>query len=144
VLPGVRGAASRRVCRVRDLDALTSGRAHDLLVFTGVASGLSGRRAGLRKALAACTGPEVGQLVAGHPDRLARFGTGLTGQMLAGCGVTVTCNGRPEDETAETELVRDMLAIVTFLAGRLCGQRPAKTRRLRAAVAAEARSSDAA
>jgi hypothetical protein len=52
--------------------------------------------------------------------------------------------GQPEDGSAEPELVRDMLTIVTFFAGRLYGQRSAKARRLRAVVAAGARSSVAA
>jgi predicted site-specific integrase-resolvase len=120
-LPDVRGAGSRRIFQVGDL----------------------GRQvARLRKALTACMDPEAGRLAGGHPGRLARFGTGLTGHLPAGCGVTVTCTGQPEDETAESQLVRDMPAIVTFFTGRLYGQLPAKTRRL--AVAAETCSSDAA
>jgi predicted site-specific integrase-resolvase len=114
-----------------------------LAVFTDVASGLSDRRAGLRKALGECMKPGVGRLLAEHPDRLARFGAGLVEYLLAGFGVTVVYTGQPEDEPAESELVRDMLAIVTSFAGRLYGQRSAKTKRLRAVVAAEIRASDA-
>jgi hypothetical protein len=47
-------------------------------------------------------------------------------------------------ESAESELVRDMLAIVTSFAGRLYGQRSAKTKRLRAAVSTETECGDAA
>jgi predicted site-specific integrase-resolvase len=115
-----------------------------MIVFTDVASGLPDRRAGLRKALTACMEQGAGRLVVEHPDRLARFGTGLTGHLLAGYGVTVTCTGQAEDESAGSGLVRDMPAIVTSFAGRLYGQRSAKSKRLRSAVAAETRSSDAA
>jgi putative resolvase len=65
-------------------------------------------------------------------------------QLLGGSGVTVVYTGQPEDESAESELVRDMLAIVTSFAGRLYGQRSAKTKRLRAGVTAETASGDAA
>jgi putative resolvase len=85
-----------------------------------------------------------GRLLAGHPDRLARFGAGLIEHLLRGFGVTVIYTGHPEHESAEQELVRDMLANVTSFAGRLYGQRSAKARRLRAVVAAETRSSVAA
>lgn len=132
------GDLDRQVARLREHGG------SDLAVFTDVASGLSDRRAGLRKALGECMKPGVGRLLVEHPDRLARFGAGLVEHLLAGFGVTVVYTGQPEDEPAESELVRDMLAIVTSFAGRLYGQRSAKTKRLRAVVAAETRTSDAA
>jgi predicted site-specific integrase-resolvase len=58
--------------------------------------------------------------------------------------VTVVYTGQPEGESAEPRLVRDLLAIVASFADRLCGQRSAKTNRLRAAVTAETTSCDAA
>jgi putative resolvase len=81
--------------------------------------------------------PGVDRLLVEHPDRLARFGVGVIEHVLAGYGVRVVYTGQAEDQSAESELVRDMFAIVTSFAGRLYGQRSAKTKRLRAAVAAE-------
>ncbi len=115
----------------------------DMVVFTDVASGLSDRRAGLRKALSECMKPGVDRLLVEHPDRLARFGVGVIEHLLAGFGVEVIYTGHCEDQSAESELVRDMLAIVTSFAGRLYGQRSARTKRLRAAVAAETECGDA-
>jgi putative resolvase len=132
------GDLDRQVARLREHGG------SDLAVFTDVASGLSDRRAGLRKALGECMKPGMDRLLVEHPDRLARFGVGLIEHLLAGFGITVVYTGRPEDEPAESELVRDMLAIVTSFAGRLYGQRSAKTKRLRAVVAAETRTGDAA
>ena len=88
--------------------------------------------------------PGVDRLIVEHPDRLARLGVGVMEQLLHGDGVTVVYTGQPGDESAGSELVRDMLAIVTGLAGRLYGQRSAKTTRLRAAVVAATTSGDAA
>jgi putative resolvase len=124
------GDLDRRVARLQD-------HADDLVVFTDVASGLSDRRAGLRKALSECMKPGVDRLLVEHPDRLARFGVGVIEHLLAGYAVTVIYTGQAENESAESELVRDVLAIVTSFAGRLYGQRSAKTKRLRAAVRAE-------
>lgn len=145
---GYARVSSRRQQAEGDLDRqvtrLSERQPSDLTVFTDVASGLSDRRAGLRKALTECMRPGVDRLLVEHPDRLARFGVGLVEHLLAGFGVTVLYTGQAEDESVESELVRDMLAIVTSFAGRLYGQRSAKTKRLRAGVAGETRSSDAA
>jgi predicted site-specific integrase-resolvase len=122
-------------------------RAHDddaLLIFTDVASGLSVRRAGLRKALGECTKPGVDRLVVEQPDRLARFGVGVIEHLLAGYRISVDYTVQSDAESAESELACDMLAIVTSFAGPLYGQRSAKTKRLRATVRVETQSGDAA
>ena len=138
--------SSRRQQAERDLDRqvarLQAQAGEDLAVFTDVASGLSDRRAGLRKALGECMKPDVVRLLVEHPDRLARFGVGLIEHLLHGYGVAIVYTGQPEQESAESELVRDMLAIVTSFAGCLYGQRSATTKRLRAAVAAETSGGD--
>lgn len=135
--------SSRRQQAEGDLDRqvarLQKHGGGDLVVFTDVASGLSDKRAGLRRVLSECMSPDVDQLVVEHPDRLARFGVGVIEHLLRGYGVTVVYTGQSEDESAESELVRDMLAIVTSFAGRLYGQRSAKTKRLGSVVAAETR-----
>ena len=105
--------------------------------------GAGGRRMSRAGDLDALTTKGGGRPVGYARVSSARFGTGLTGHLLAGFGVTVTCTGQPGGGTWEQDLVQDMLAIVTSLAGRLCGQRPARTRKLRAVVAAEARNQPA-
>jgi putative resolvase len=104
--------------------------------FSDVASGLSDRRPGLRRALERCRSSEVDELVVTHWERLARFGTGLMATLLDGQGVRVTVIGEDEaiSGSAESELVRDMLAVVTSFSGRLYGQRSARARSLRACV----------
>jgi putative resolvase len=131
------GDLDRQVGRLREHDT-------ELVVFSDVASGLSERRAGLRKALGECMKPGVDRLVVQHPDRLARFGVGLIEYLLAGYGVSVVYTGQSQNESAESELVGDMVAIVSGFAGRLYGPRSAKTKRLRAAVSAETECGDAA
>ncbi len=112
-----------------------------LEVYRDVASGLSERRAGLRRALQRAQSPEVSELVVSHRERLARFGTGWIEMLLCGYGVSLVCIGEDEalSGSAEPELVRDMLAVVTSLSGRLYGQRSAKARALQACVRAGAR-----
>jgi len=137
--------SSRRQAGEGDLDR-QMGRLKDWVLehrpsmavesFSDVASGLSDRRPGLRRALERCQAEEVVELVVAHPERLARFGTGLITSLLAGHGVTVSVVGNDEDlsDSSESELVRDMLAVVTSFSGKLYGQRSAKARALRRCV----------
>ena len=125
------GDLARQIARLKK--AAGSKEIHS--IHQDIASGLSDRRAGLRKALAACREPAVGELLITHPERLARFGTGIITEMLAGYGVTVRVLGEEDFEhSEESALVRDMLAIVTSFSGRLYGQRSAKARAARTAL----------
>lgn len=113
-----------------------AGEGAALEVYSDVASGLSDNRAGLRRALTRCMAPEVGELVVTHRERLARFGTHTIERLLAGHGVQLGVIGEDEalSSSAESELVRDMLAVVTSFSGRLYGRRSAKARELRHCV----------
>jgi putative resolvase len=105
--------------------------------FFDVASGLSDQRRGLRRALTLCQRPEVSVLLVEHEERLARFGTAVIRDvMLPAFGVGLEIAGTEEglDASQESELVRDMLAVVTSFSGRLYGQRSAKARALTRAV----------
>ena len=105
--------------------------------FSDVASGLCDRRYGLRGALAACADPTVSEILVTHRECLARFGTGPLEQMLAALGVTLTVIGEDAEigTSDESELVRDMLSIVTSFSGRLYGQRSERARATRRVMA---------
>ena len=87
--------------------------------FSDVASGLSDRRSGLRRALLACQDSSVTELWVTHQERLARFGVGIIEQLLHPHGVRVVAIGEDEafSDSVESELVRDMLAVVTSFSG---------------------------
>jgi predicted site-specific integrase-resolvase len=134
--------SSRRQAAEGDLDRQVSRLVEHLRgraiigPFSDVASGLSDRRPGLAKALDACSRPEVSELVVVHRERLARFGTGAIERLLAAQGVSLVVISADEAiaSSEESELVRDMLAVVTSFSGRLYGQRSAKARQLRHCV----------
>ncbi len=70
-----------------------------------------------------------------HEERLARFGIGVIRDvLLPAFGVDLEVTGTDEewDSSAEleSELVRDMVAVVTSFSGRLYGPRSAKQRRV--------------
>ncbi len=105
--------------------------------FTDVASGLSDRRKGLRRALRACHAESVTTLLVTHEERLARFGTAMPAEVVLpswGCRLEIAGSDEELDETGEGDLVRAMLAIVTSLSGRLYGSRSARARVLTRAV----------
>lgn len=110
--------------------------------FSDVASGLSERRSGLRGALRACLAPEVSELWVTHRERLARFGVGVAEQLLGSHGVSLVEIGEDKElsTSAESDLVRDMLAVVKSFSGRLYGQRSAKAKALARCVSEGVRS----
>jgi putative resolvase len=127
------GDLERQLARLRDTvkDRVVAGE------FSDVASGLSDRRLGLRRALLACQDPSVTELWVTHQERLARFGVGIIEELLSPHGVRVVAIGEDEalSDSVESELVRDMLAVVTSFSGRLYGQRSAKAAAIRRCVA---------
>ncbi len=58
-----------------------------------------------------------------YPDRLARFGYAYLERHLKHCGVEIEITLQKEPEEAHTELVQDLLAIVTSFSARLYGAR---------------------
>ena len=105
--------------------------------YHDIASGLADGRRGLASALDACSRPEVSKILVTHRERLARFGTGPMEELLGALGVSLVITGEDVDlvASAKSELVRDMLAIVTSFSGRLYGHRSARARAARKAVA---------
>lgn len=110
-------------------------------VFTDVGSGLNERRRGLQRMLDRIECGDVTHLLVEHPDRLTRFGYGLVERIAREHGCEIEIVGRDEalTESAESELVRDMLSIITSFAGRLHGARGLATQRVRRLAGQELR-----
>lgn len=98
--------------------------------MTEVGSGLDGKRLRLRRIL---SGPSASVVVAGHRDRLARFGTEHLEAALAAHGRKVVVADPGE---ATGDLVRDMIEVLTSMCARLYGRRGTRGRALRAVTAA--------
>ncbi len=95
-------------------------------VVTGVGSAMSGRRRKLGRVL---SDPAATRIVAGHRDRLARFGVGHLQAALAAQGRQIVVLG-PEE--VDDDLVRDMTEVLTWFCARLYGRRGARNRAQRA------------
>ncbi|MQL54061.1 IS607 family transposase, partial [Desulfofundulus thermobenzoicus] len=94
--------------------------------FTDVASGLNQKRRGLANVLKLAEQGEYKKLIIEYPDRLARFGYSYIERHLRYCGVEIMAIAEKEPEDAHSELIRDLLAIVTSFSARLYGARGGK------------------
>ncbi|MGQ9558391.1 MAG: IS607 family transposase [Desulfurispora sp.] len=91
--------------------------------FTDVASGLNQKRRGLANVLKLAEQGEYKKLIIEYTDRLARFGYEYIERHLRYRGVEIIVIAEKEPEDVNSELVRDLLAIVTTFSARLYGAR---------------------
>jgi predicted site-specific integrase-resolvase len=91
--------------------------------YSDVVSSLNQNRRGLERVLKAAERGEFRKLLIEYPDRLARFGYAYLERYLKYCGVEIEITSQKEPEDAHTELVQDLLAIVTSFSARLYGAR---------------------
>jgi predicted site-specific integrase-resolvase len=91
--------------------------------YSDVASGLNQNRRGLERVLKSVERGEFRKVLIEYPDRLARFGYVYLERHLKYCGVEIEIASQKEPEDAHTELVQDLLAIVTSFSARLYGAR---------------------
>jgi predicted site-specific integrase-resolvase len=98
---------------------------------TEIGSGLNGRRKKLLKIL---QDPSASIIVVEHRDRLARFGFEYLACALQSCGRDILVANQTENTS---DLVQDMIDVLTSFCARLYGQRSAKNRAKRALEAAE-------
>jgi predicted site-specific integrase-resolvase len=94
--------------------------------FTDVASGLNQKRRALSNVLKLAEQGEYKKLLIEYPDRLARFGYVYIERHLRYCGVEIIAIAEKEPEDTQSELVRDLLSIVTSFSARLYGARDGK------------------
>ena len=106
---------------------------HVVIEATDVASGLNQHRRGLGRLIGEAEKRQFAYLLIEDPDRLARFGYVYLVEWFRVMGVQVVVASAKEPEDASTELVHDMLAIVTSFSARLYGARGG--RRVRERVA---------
>jgi putative resolvase len=109
----------------------TTARGPLVRVEAEVASGMTGRRAKLRRLLA---DPAVQTVVVTHRDRLARMNAELVEAALSAHGrrLVVLDDGEVTDD-----LIRDMVQVLTSFCARLYGRRSARNRALKAVRCAE-------
>ncbi|PUA33846.1 MAG: IS607 family transposase [Zestosphaera tikiterensis] len=99
-------------------------------VLSDVASGLKTSRRGLTKLFNYVVNRQVDIVVVAYRDRLTRFGFEYLEYFFKQYGVRIEVVYGEEPRDAHQELVEDLLAIVTSFAGKLCGLRSHRKKRL--------------
>ena len=99
-------------------------------VLSDIASGLKTNRRGLMKLFNYVVNKQVDVVVITYKDRLTRFGFEYLDYFFKQYGVGIEVVYCVEPRDAYQELVEDLLAIVTSLAGKLYGMRSHKKKKL--------------
>ena len=92
-------------------------------VVKDIGSGLNHKRKGLKTILAKVLAGYPLTIVVAHRDRLVRFGFELIEWMVQQNGGKIVVLSEPEQSSPETELVEDLIAIITVFAARVHGLR---------------------
>ena len=98
------------------------------LVIKDLGSGLNFKKSGLKRLLRLLLLRRVGTLVLTHDDRLLRFGTELIYFIAYYIGTRVVILDEPEQQSFETELVKDVITLMTVFCARLYGKRSWKNK----------------
>ena len=107
-------------------------------LITDCGSGLNFKRKGLQTILELATQGALRYVYVAHRDRLCRFAFDLIEFILHKHGAQIVVDEHDADTSPESELVEDVLAVVTVFGARLYGKRSAGGRkRRRAAEASE-------
>ena len=91
-----------------------------------VASGLNANRKGLRKIFGLVTGGKVSEIVVTYQDRLTRFGFRYLSSFFDSYGVKIRVIEELKVKDVRTELVDDLIAIITSFSGKIHGLRGRK------------------
>lgn len=99
-----------------------------LEVVTDIASGLNGKRKGLRRLYELIREKKIGKVLITYKDRLTRFGYEHLEEFFSSYGVDIICLYK-QSKTPHEELIEDLISIVTSFAGKLYGMRGHKTKK---------------
>ena len=98
------------------------------LVIKDLGSGLNCKKPGLKRLLRLLLLRRVSTLVLTHDDRLLRFGTELIYFIARLMGTCIVILDEPEQQSFETELVKDVITLMTVFCARLYGKRSWKNK----------------
>ena len=104
-------------------------------------SGLNEKRRGLKRILQAIQQQEIDLILIEYKDRLARFGYRYLEQFANSYGIGIEVIADQPKKELQTELVEDLLAIVTSFAARLYGHRSQRFQKLKHCVSQNTESS---
>jgi len=99
-------------------------------VIKDIGSGINYNRKGFQELLTLICHDECERIVVNYKDRLARFGLEMLETICQEHGVVIEIINQTEDTSYESELVEDVLTIITVFSARLYGKRSHKNKRI--------------
>jgi putative resolvase len=124
---GQKGDLDRQVERLKSASPTSE-------IITDIRSGMRFDRNGFSRLLDEVESDRVSIIYITHRDRLARFGYDLVEKICEMHGTEIIITGGEEILSAQEELSRDLISIITSFSARLYGLRSHKTRRILEAV----------
>lgn len=113
------------------LEQFCTAKGWEYETIQDLGSGLNYKKKGLKKLLKLILTNQVERLVLTHKDRLLRFGTELVFMMCDEFNTEVVIiNKTKEERSFESELVTDMIELVTVFSARLYGSRSNKNKKI--------------
>jgi putative resolvase len=106
----------------------------DIEVIEDTASGLNENRKGLNKLFKLVTERQIEAVFITHKDRLTRFGFKYLETFFNSYGCRIETMDSEKVKESRQELVEDLIAIITSLAGKIYGAKSRKRRELVEAV----------
>ena len=117
--------------QVQVLESYSGSHGWQFETIQDLGSGLNYKKKGLKKLMRRIMKGDVQRLVLTHKDRLLRFGAELVFAMCEEFETEVVIiNKSVEDTSFESELVTDMLELITVFSARLYGSRSRKNKKL--------------
>ena len=88
-----------------------------------IGSGLNYQKKGLKKLIRKVLNNEVSRVIVNYKDRLVRFGLDILKEIFKHSKVELLVLNEEAEKTFETELVEDVLAILTVFTSKIYGKR---------------------
>ena len=104
--------------------------------FSEIASGLNDKRRQFHKLIDAVIKGQINHIVVEYKDRMTRFGLRFIMHFLEGIGCTVEFLEQQATKDENTELVEDLLSLITSFSARLYGKRGGR-KKIKAELATE-------
>lgn len=117
--------------QIKVLEQFCTSKGWQYEIIKDLGSGLNYKKKGLKKLIKMILSNEIDRLVLTHRDRLLRFGAELIFLICEEFNTEVLIINQSKEETSfESELVRDMIELVTVFSARLYGSRSRKNQKV--------------
>lgn len=114
--------------QVQITSSYCAAKGYNFKIITDIGSGINYNKKGFKELIKLCLNKEISKIVLNYKDRLVRFGYEIIEEICIYNNIEIEIINYTEDKTYETELVEDVLSIITVFSARLHGSRSHKNK----------------